>query len=142
MAVAYLWQAGSDRKVNLKAREAAAKALQIDDALGEAHYVLGWVAYFYDWNWSDAEKEFRRAIELNPSFGEAHYGYALYLNAAGRHDEAIAEIQRARSIHRFYSESSNGKHYACAGQYDRAIKHLQDVPDLSDPRCSRTRRPV
>jgi TolB-like protein/Flp pilus assembly protein TadD len=132
MAVAYLWQAGSDRKVNLKAREAAAKALQIDDALGEAHYVLGWVAYFYDWNWSDAEKEFRRAIELNPSFGEAHYGYALYLNAAGRHDEAIAEIQRALEVDPivFIQKVDAGSIYACAGQYDRAIKHLQDASDL------------
>ena len=132
MAVAYLWQSGHDRKVNLKAREAAAKALQIDDALGEAHYVLGWVAYFYDWNWPDAEKEFRRAIELNPSFGEAHYGYALYLNSAGRHDEAIAEIQRALEVDPivFIQKVDAGSIYACAGQYDRAIKHLRDASDL------------
>src|SRR6266849_4563186 len=132
MAVAYAWQAGSDRKVNLKAREAAAKALQIDDTLGEAHYLLGWVAYYYDWNWSGAEKEFRRAIELNPSFGEAHYGYALYLNAAGRHDGAIAEIQRAQEVDPivFIQKLDAGRIYACAGQYDRAIKQLRDAPDL------------
>jgi TolB-like protein/DNA-binding winged helix-turn-helix (wHTH) protein/Flp pilus assembly protein TadD len=132
MAVAYAWQAGSDRKFNLKAREAAAKALQIDDTLGEAHYLLGWVAYYNDWNWSGAEKEFRRAIELNPSFGEAHYGYALYLNAAGRHDEAIAEIQRAQEVDPivFIQKVDAGSIYACAGQYDRAIKQLRDAPDL------------
>src|SRR5712692_4990006 len=132
MAVAYAWQAGSDRKVNLKAREAAAKALQIDDTLGEAHYLLGIVSYYYYCNWSDAEKEFRRAIELNPSFGEAHYGYALYLNAAGRHDEAIAEIQRAQEVDPivFIQKVDAGRIYACAGQYDRAIKQLRDAPDL------------
>ncbi len=132
MAVAYAWQAGFDRKFNLKAREAAAKALQIDDTVGEAHYLLGWVAYYYDWNWSGAEKEFRRAIELNPSFGEAHYGYALYLNAAGRHDEAIAEIQRAQEVDPFVfiQKVDAGRIYACAGQYDRAIKQLRDAPDL------------
>ena len=132
MAVAYAWQAGSDRKVNLKAREAAAKALQIDDTLGEAHYVLGIVAYYYDWNWSRAEKELRRGIELNPSFGEAHYGYALYLNSAGRYDEAIVEIQRAQEVDPivFIQKVDAGSIYACAGQYDRAIKQLRDAPDL------------
>jgi len=132
MGIAYVWQSGSDRKGNLKAREAAIKALQIDDTLGEAHYLLGWVAYFYDWNWPGAEKEFRRAIDLNPSFGEAHYGYALYLNSAGRHDEAIAEIQRAQEVDPivFVQKVDAGRIYACAGQYDRAIKQLRDLPDL------------
>src|SRR5712664_1073667 len=132
MAIAYDWQSGSDRKVNLKAREAAAKALQIDDTLGEAHYLLGYVALYYDWNWSDAEKELRRGIELNPSFGEAHYGYALYLNAAGRHDEAIAEIQGAQEVDPivFIQKLDAGRIYACARQYDRAIKQLRDAPDL------------
>ena len=132
MAIAYDWQSGSDRKVNLKAKEAAAKALQIDDTLGEAHYMLGYVALYYDWNWSAAEKELRRGIELNPSFGEAHYGYALYLNAAGRHDEAIAEIQRAQEVDPivFVQKVDAGRIYACAGQYDRAIKQLRDAPDL------------
>jgi eukaryotic-like serine/threonine-protein kinase len=132
MGVAYAWQSGSDRKVNLKAREAADKALQIDDTLGEAHYLLGWVAYHYDWNWPGAEKEFRRAIALNPSFGEAHFGYAVYLNSAGRHDEAIAEIQRAQEVDPivFRQKVDAGKIYACAGQYDRAIKQLRDAIDL------------
>jgi TolB-like protein/DNA-binding winged helix-turn-helix (wHTH) protein/Flp pilus assembly protein TadD len=132
MAIAYDWQSGSDRKVNLKAREAATKALQIDDTLGEAHYLLGYVALYYDWNWSVAEKELRRGIELNPSFGEAHYGYALYLNAAGRHDGAIAEIQRAQEVDPivFIQKLDAGRIYACAGQYDRAIKQLRDAPDL------------
>ena len=132
MGIAYVWQSGSDRKVNLKAREAADKALQIDDSVGEAHYLLGWVAYYYDWNWPDAEKEFRRAIELNPSFGEAHYGYALYLNSAGRHGEAIAEIQRAQEVDPivFIQKVDAGNIYACASQYDRAIKQLRDASDL------------
>ncbi|HEY6268134.1 MAG TPA: winged helix-turn-helix domain-containing protein [Candidatus Acidoferrum sp.] len=132
MGIAYDWQSGSDRKLNLKAREAAAKALQIDDTLGEAHYLLGIVAYYYDWNWSGAEKELRRGIELNPSFGEAHYGYALYLNSAGRHDEAIAEIQRAQEVDPivFIQKVDAGRIYACAGQSDRAIKLLRDAPNL------------
>jgi len=132
MGIAYDWQSGSDRKVNLKAREAAARALQIDDTLGEAHYLLGIVAYYYDWNWPGAEKELRRGIELNPSFGEAHYGYALYLNSTGRHDEAIAEIQRAQEVDPivFIQKVDAGRIYACAGQYDRAIKQLRDARDL------------
>ena len=109
-----------------------AKALQLDDTISEAHYLLGWLAYYYDWNWSGAEKELRRGIELNPSFGEAHYGYALYLNAAGRHDEAIAEIQRAQEVDPivFVWKVDAARIYACAGQYDRAIKQLRDAADI------------
>jgi TolB-like protein/DNA-binding winged helix-turn-helix (wHTH) protein/Flp pilus assembly protein TadD len=132
MGGAYLWQSGFDRKGNLKAREFAAKALQIDDTVAEAHTTLAVVAFSYDWNWPSAEKEFRRAIELTPSFVGAHAAYSHYLNVAGRHDEAIAEIQRAQEVDPlFFSlKIDAGEIYGCAGQYDRAIKQLRDALDL------------
>jgi TolB-like protein/DNA-binding winged helix-turn-helix (wHTH) protein/Tfp pilus assembly protein PilF len=80
------------------ARSAALRALQLDDALAEAHSSLGFVILLYDWNPAQAEKEFRRAIELNPNYPTAHHWYAYDLAAMKRPDEAIAEIRRALDL--------------------------------------------
>jgi len=82
------------REVMPKVRSAAAQAIQLDDNLAEAHTSLAW-ARFHDWQWSDAEKEFKRAIELNPSYPTAHVWYADFLTAMGRFDSAEPEIDRA-----------------------------------------------
>ena len=74
-----------------KAKAAALKALAIDDTLAEGHASLALIMFRYEWNWSDAEREFKRAIELNPNYASAHQWYALYLLAAERPDEAMAE---------------------------------------------------
>jgi TolB-like protein/DNA-binding winged helix-turn-helix (wHTH) protein/Tfp pilus assembly protein PilF len=81
-----------------RAKEAAEKALKLDDQLAEAHTALASIKVGYDWDWSDAESEYRRAIELNPNYETAHQWYAEYLSGMGRHQEAIAEIRRAREI--------------------------------------------
>jgi TolB-like protein/DNA-binding winged helix-turn-helix (wHTH) protein/Tfp pilus assembly protein PilF len=81
-----------------KARAAALRALQIDDSLAEAHNSLALVAENYDWDWQTAEKEFRRAIQLDPNYATAHHWYAEYLSLQGRFDEAFAEIERARRL--------------------------------------------
>ncbi len=80
------------------ARSAALKALQIDDGLAEAHSSLGFVMLLYDWNPAQAEKEFRRAIELNPNYPTAHHWYAYDLAALKRPEEAVAEIRRALDL--------------------------------------------
>lgn len=80
------------------AKAAAQKALEIDKDLADAHSVLGWVAFWYEWNWPDAEKEFRRAIELNPSVAEAHLGYAHLLSNTGRNAEAVEQGRLAREL--------------------------------------------
>ncbi len=80
------------------AKSAAVKALEIDDTIGEAHAVLGWVAVWYDWNWDAAGKEFRRAIEVNPDVAETHIGYALMLAQTGENADAIREAKRARAL--------------------------------------------
>lgn len=77
-----------------KAKKAAGKALEADETLAEAHSSLGH-AHLHDFNWSDAGREFQRAIELNPNYANAHFYYANYLMAMGRKDEAIAEAQYA-----------------------------------------------
>ena len=81
-----------------KAREAANRALAIDSRLAEAHASLGWVIYSNDWNWEAAEKEFQRAIVLNPNYATAHVWYSEYLSDLGRRDAALAEAQTAVAL--------------------------------------------
>jgi serine/threonine protein kinase/Tfp pilus assembly protein PilF len=81
-----------------KAKEAAQRALEIDDTLAEPHASLGFIRTMYDWNWQGAEKEFQRAIELNPNYAIAHRWYALNLEYTGRVEEAIVEDKRALEL--------------------------------------------
>ena len=81
-----------------KAKAAAQKALEIDEAAGEPHVALGQVKAWYDLDWSGAEREFKRAIELNPGYSTAHQFYARYFATIGRLDEALAEIKRAQEL--------------------------------------------
>ncbi len=78
-----------------KAKAAASKALEIDGNIADAHLALGFTKLWFDWDWVAAEREFNVAIDLNPSGGEAHMGYANLLTCVGRHREALAEGQRA-----------------------------------------------
>lgn len=80
------------------ARVAALHALGIDDTLAEAYVPLGFVSFWNDWDWADAESRFRRSIELQPNFADAHFGYAALLSNLGRNDEALRESRRAREL--------------------------------------------
>jgi len=80
------------------AKTAAMRALEIDDTLAEAHTSLANVRYWYDWDWSGAETEFKRAIELSPNYAAAHQLYASYLISMGRHQEALSEAQQAHAL--------------------------------------------
>ena len=94
------WQYGvmTSREALPRAKAAAVKALELDATLGEAHTSLGFVLSGIDWDWASAEKEFRRAIELNTGYATAHHWYAWHLSLMGRHGEAIAEMRTARSL--------------------------------------------
>ena len=74
-----------------RAKSEARKAIELDETLAEAHTSLAWVTFIYDWDWKGADREFRRAIELNPRYSTARQWYAWYLMAMGRFDEALAE---------------------------------------------------
>jgi len=74
-----------------RAKSEARKAIELDETLAEAHTSLAWVTFIYDWDWRAADREFRRAIELNPRYSTARQWYAWYLMAMGRFDEALAE---------------------------------------------------
>ncbi len=81
-----------------KATGAALKALEIDDSLAEAHGALGLVKTIHDMDWAGAEREYRRALELNPGYANAHHWYAMSLSGLGRHDEALAHIKQAQEL--------------------------------------------
>jgi len=81
-----------------RAKAAALRALEIDETLEDAHTALGGVSFAYDWNWTAAERELRRAIELNPNSAQAHDYFALYLSDVGRSEETLAEIRKAREL--------------------------------------------
>jgi serine/threonine-protein kinase len=89
--------ATAPREVNKQAKAAAQKALEIDDSLAEAHTSLASI-YHNEWNWLGAEREFKRAIELNPNYATAHHWYSIYLATVGRFDEAVREGTTAAEL--------------------------------------------
>jgi TolB-like protein/DNA-binding winged helix-turn-helix (wHTH) protein/Flp pilus assembly protein TadD len=115
-----------------KAKEAAIKALQLDENLAEAHAAVA-VMLFNEWDWPDAEREFKRALDLNPSYARAHAGYSMYLSAAGRHAEAIAEVRQAEALDplKIGPKAGVGQIYNQAHEYDKAIEQYRKVLDLS-----------
>jgi serine/threonine protein kinase len=98
IAIAYeamLTYYSSPAEVMPKVKQAAIQALGLDANSASAHVTLGNVYLFYDWDWAAAEKEYRRALDINPSLPEAQLGYATYLSTLGRSEEAIARVQQA-----------------------------------------------
>jgi len=85
----------SPAEVMPRAKEAALRAVELDPTLGSAHVRLGYVRLFFDWDWPAAEREYRRALEINPSLPEGQLGYANYLATLGHFDEALSRVQQA-----------------------------------------------
>jgi TolB-like protein/Tfp pilus assembly protein PilF len=117
-----------------KATQAVTRALEIDDTLGAAHATLGHIRFQYDRDWAGAEREFKRAIELNPNYANAHLWYALSLMWTGRHDEALLEVTRARELDPLLLavNANLGFILAAAHRYDEAIAECRRTVDL-DP---------
>jgi len=119
-----------------KAKAAAIRALEIDDELGEAHTSLAFVVRYYDLDWWAADREYKRAIELNPSYATAHHWYALNLSGLEQHDEAIKEIKRALELDplSLIINTNVAWAYYFARKYDLAIgqyrKTLEMEPDF------------
>ncbi len=121
-----------------KAREAALRALEIDDELPEAHVALALTLENYDWDWSAAEKEYRRAIELNPNYATAHHWYAEFLTWQGRFDEALRESETASRLDplSLIIATDRGAIFYFARQYDRAVEQFQSALEM-DPSFGR-----
>ena len=116
-----------------KARDAATNALAIDNALAEGHAALAHVRVNYDWEWSDAEKEFRRSIELKPDYATAHQWYAIhYLTPTGQLEEAILEMKRALDLEptSLVMNSFMGATLYFAGRYDDAIEQCRKTIEM------------
>ncbi len=124
-----------------KAKTAAMQALDIDDSLAEAHTSLGLVKEHFEWDWSGAEREFKRAIELNPNLATAHHWYGDYLANMGRFDEGIAQTKKALELDplSLIINTTMGWQFYLAGQNENAVEQLRKVLDI-DPKFSPARR--
>jgi TolB-like protein/Tfp pilus assembly protein PilF len=119
---------------NAKAREAALKAVSLDDNLAEAHTAVAQALAWYDWHFTDAERELRRAIELNPNYADAHYWYAHLLCRLGRWEEASAEYRRTLDLEplSLIYNANYGWFLAFSRRYDEAIAHLKKTLELDE----------
>lgn len=112
-----------------RARAAVQRALALDPSLPEAHTALALIVQNYDWDWTTAEEEFKRAIALNPNYSTAHHWYAEHLMWRGRFAEALLESERARRLDplSLIIASDNAVILLYARQYDRAIQKFRSV---------------
>ncbi len=123
----------SPKEAFRQAKAAAQKALEIDPSLADAHAALATIFAAYDWNWVEAEREFKRAIELNPNVADIHYRYGLiYLIPVGRTDEAIREIKRALELEplSIAMNANLAGAYMYARQNDLALEQARKTFDL------------
>jgi TolB-like protein/Flp pilus assembly protein TadD len=131
-ALAGQWQYLAPSDSFPKAKAAAMKSLELDDTLGEAHAALAYTVFFADWDWPSAEREFKRAIELNPNSALSHDRYATCLLTRGRFNESMAEAQRAQELDPLSPEivSVLGFVYLDTRRYDESIAQFQKALDL------------
>jgi len=115
-----------------KAKAAAKRALAIDDTLAEAHTSLAHIAWLHEWNWAEAERGFKLAIDLDPNYQTAHQWYAVYLSAMARHEEALATIRRAQAIDPLSTVTglTVARILYYSRQYDQAIEQCVKVLEM------------
>jgi len=127
---------GYVRGADIREKVAAAlgKALELDDSLAEAHTALGSAKHFYEYDWAGAEREFNRAIQLNPSYATAHQWYAQMLGSEGRGDEALAEHRRAQGLDPLSPIiiSGTGHRLYRLRRYEEARVSLKDALEMDD----------
>ena len=124
-----------------KAKEAATKALEIDEGSAEAHTSMAFITFRWDWDRVATEREFQEAIRLKPGYAPAHQWYSSYLVAVERFDEAIAEAKRTEELEpfSFVASSHLGWIYYLSGQNDKAIEQCRKILEL-DPNSFPARR--
>jgi serine/threonine-protein kinase len=115
-----------------KAKSVATKALEIDDALAEAHASLALIMQVNDYDWSGSEREFKRAIELNPNYAVAHQWYGILLRDMGRFDEGLEEIRKAKELDPLSLPINTdlGEIFYHARQYDQAIEQCKKTLEI------------
>jgi TolB-like protein/DNA-binding winged helix-turn-helix (wHTH) protein/Flp pilus assembly protein TadD len=115
-----------------QAKAAALKAIELDDTLSDPHVSLAFIAETHEWNWATAEREYKRALQLNPDDARAHHWYAGYLMYVGRFDEGIAEEQRARDLDPLSLPINNALagRLLVAGRNDQALTQLRETLEM------------
>ena len=115
-----------------KARQAALRALEIDDGLAEAHVALGYVRLHYDWNFSEAKGDFERALALDPSYATGHHWYANYLRVMGQLQEAILEMKQALRLDPLSLgiNAAMAESYNFAREYDHVVEQARKTLEL------------
>jgi TolB-like protein/DNA-binding winged helix-turn-helix (wHTH) protein/Tfp pilus assembly protein PilF len=123
------------REAYAKAKTAALRALELDPDNADALVALGTIRFRYEWQWAEAERDFLRALEINPSFGMAHHDYAWFLVAMKRLDEGIEHIKTAQRLDPLspLANSDVGWMYLMARRYDEAIEQMKRTLEL-EPR--------
>jgi TolB-like protein/Tfp pilus assembly protein PilF len=113
-------------------KEAVTRALELDDNLAEAHTSMAYLKYQFEWDWAGGEREFKRAIELNPNYSTAHHWYGLALANMGRWDEAFAELKRAHDLDplSLVIMASTGWTFYKVGRYDESIAQFQKALEM------------
>ena len=122
----------SPRETFPRAKAAATKALEIDDGLAEARAALAMVNLLFEWNWAQAESEFKKTLELNPNYPAGHHWHAEFLTAMGRHEEAVAEARRARELDplSLIINAWVGRQLYFSRRYDEAIAECRKTLEL------------
>ena len=131
--IAWAWLAkgnlgyASIRETFLKSKDAALKAIELDDSLSEAHDVLGSVRFYFEWDWKRTEEEWTKAIALNPNNVNARWGYAEFLSAMNRPDEAMAQAKQAVELDplNHLAQQFYGGHLLQVHRYDEAISQFK-----------------
>jgi TolB-like protein len=123
------WEVSPPKESIQKAKSAVFRALELDDSLEEAHDVLARIKSYYDWDWNGAEREFRKAIQLNPNYADAHLFYSTFLQAMKRDEEASEEVKRGLELDpiNFFSQGFFVAHLLHLCKYDDAIVKLRAI---------------
>jgi TolB-like protein/Flp pilus assembly protein TadD len=134
MGLGQVWGFRPPRETFPLAKSAITKALEIDDTLAEAHSAAAECNLSYDWNWSEAEREINKALELNPNDGPAHAEYGTFYQGRGKYDEAASQRSMARDIEPLSPLATANVGYPIyyAGRYEEAIRHFRKALEL-DP---------
>jgi serine/threonine-protein kinase len=142
-AVYNSYQVELPRESGPKAKAAATKALEIDNTLAEAHASLGMTRMSYEWDWAGAEREFQRAIELDPNYATAHHWYAICLASLGRSESAIASLKRAQDLDplSLIINADTGLVLHFARRDDEAIDQIRKALEM-DPNFAAGHRPL
>lgn len=131
LALVYAMQSGfkAPKQVFPEAKKYAENAIRLNDKLAQAHAALAFVRFYYDWDWKRAEEEFRRAIELDPTYASAHSNYAILLAVRNRFSEAQDQAKLARQADPVSAAVATGlgRIYYWSGRHQEAINQFEDV---------------